>query len=260
MPAALGLRSVRNQARRNNVLLLPGAIKSNNPLGYWRLDEASGTLADSSGNNRTGTTAGTGQIYQGAPGGDGRYYMDMGNGSGGLIGMTDINAWSLDNASGLTIWVLCKPDSVAGTTAYNLITKGTTAQFEWGVTFNNGTAARLQCQAWTPAGLAIMSARGSGDTMTATWQAVCVAFPTPSTNAAIPLYRNNNTDITVNLNPGTANTYTNNGAQLSIGWRSDNPAGQYWQGGVAHCAVFAGQLSTTQIGRMMNAADADGWF
>lgn len=50
------------------------AVLVDSPLLYWKMDEASGNVIDSSGNGRDGTAAGAGRLYQQAGPGPGRPY------------------------------------------------------------------------------------------------------------------------------------------------------------------------------------------
>lgn len=249
---------VRSHLLRPN-LQLSQTIKGLAPLAYWPLNETSGTTAfDRSVNVRPGTYNGTGYILRGAPGPDGELYSDFGNGASSHVAFVDDNIWSLDNASGLTLFACIKPDTL-DTQQRAIITKGNTAAFEWFFTVNASTAGRIFAGAWTAAGLSIMSAIVTGDPLTLGWQVVVASLPTPATNAAIPMYRNKNTNTTTNQNPGNA-TYTNNAAAMQIGWRADSPANSYFTGGIANVAVFAGQLSDRSLRMLFDAARNDGWF
>ncbi len=238
-------------------LRLQAAIMALSPLGYWMLNEASGTTAtDKSGNARNGTYQGTGYTLQGATGGDGATYVDLGNGGNSSdVNIADDNVWSLSSPATRTFFTLIKPDSVAGTTALYFMSKGSASNYEWGLNINEGAGGRLVATVWTAAGAAINQSIASSPITTA-WQAIAVVLNA----SAIPkLFRNNNTDATTSsLNPG--GTATNQGAAVQIGWRADSPASGYFQGGQAHQVVFSGELTPTQIQTLMTAADLDGWF
>lgn len=242
---------------------LPAAILALSPVGYWKLDEPSGTTAvDSSGNGRDGTYVGSGYTLQGATGGDGNLYTDFGNGgASSRANIPDHDAWSVNTSSGLSVFVLMKPDSVSGTTALHALGKGGIGgtDFEWGLHICNGVAGRCQFWVLTAAGSGIQNGRMSGDPLTTNWQAVVAATGTPTSGAAYGFYRNSNTDIYTSIT-ASASTYTNGPDDLLIGWGSNTPATGYFQGGLAHVAIFAGQLNATQVDSLMDAADADGWF
>ncbi len=239
-----------------------GAIMALGPLGYWKLDEPSGTTAvDSSGNGRNGTYTGTGYTLQGAAGGDGLNYVDLGNGGNSShIAIASVNVFTANFTPGLTFFMLIKPDSVAGTTRQFIIAKqGTGVDAEWGYAINEGVAASMNGRVWSPAGAAVMKKVTSTNLITTAWQAVAFSHSTVSASNPIAIYRNNNTDISASEGLGSSSYSPATGA-VRIGWRGDSPAGQYWAGGMAHVAIFAGQLNSTQIGTMTTAAHNAGWY
>jgi hypothetical protein len=245
---------------------LPAAILALSPAGYWKLNEPGGTTAlDSSGNGRSGTYTGSGYTLQGASGGDGNTYVDLGNsGSSSHIAIADHNAWSVDTSSGLTVFMLLKPDSISPGTRRIPISKGTGSKYEWGtdcfVNDSLGAAAgRFLCNTWSAAGVRRNGAYSAGDPITTNWNAIAFVLPTTTTTGDVKVYRHGS-DITSNLGSSTSNAYVNNDAELRIGWRADSPSPGYWEGGIAHVAIFAGILNSTQIGTLMSAADADGWY
>lgn len=252
-----GNSRVRERARGRGVAL-DAAILSFGPKGYWQLNDSNNQATDYSGNARHGTYLGTGFTLQGATGGDGALYVDMGNAASSEISIADNNDWSANTASGITVIALIKPDSVGGTTTWNIFTKGTTAAFEWGLTANSGVAGRLNFTTWNATGVTLRRSDADGVLSTG-WQLVAANIDSPTTSSVINMYRNNATSIgTLSTSGGTP--YANNAAQLRIGWRADQPANQYFQGGMAHVALFAGQLTSVQIGTLMTAADDAGWF
>lgn len=245
---------------------LPTAIAALSPVGYWKLDEASGTTAtDSSGNGRNGTYTGSGFTLQGAAGGDGSSYADLGNAASSHILVADNNAWSIDTGPGLTVFMLVKPDNVNPGAQRHFVSKGAASNYEWGITYGvlpsgTPTSGAVSAAMWTAAGIGRTFSAMSGSPLTTSWQAVCFAFPGTSTTSWPLHYRNNNTDLTTSTGSSSSNAYVNGTAQLSLGWRNDSAANQYFQGGMAHVAIFGGWLNTTQIASLMTAADNDGWF
>jgi hypothetical protein len=238
---------------------LSAAILALSPLGYWKLDESSGTTAtDSSGNSRNGTYTGSGYTLQGATGGDGVNYADFGNGASSHVAIADNNVWSVDNASGLTVFLLIKADSVAASGQRHPISKGAASNYEWAYVVNATRSGWLGGRVWDPAGIGQTASHI--DTLTTSWNAVAMTLST-STDPLI--YRNSSTATSSVVSPeddSPGTTYTNGTAPVWIGWRADSAANQYHQGGLAHVAIFAGNLNSTQIGTMMTAADAEGWY
>ncbi len=240
---------------------LPPAIMALSPVGYWKLNEPSGTTAtDSSGNSRNGTYSGSGLTLNGATGGDGLLYADFGNGgNSSTVTIADNNAWSADTTTGLTFFMLIKPDSVAGTTQQHYLSKGGSPAFEWGFHINNGVGGRGQFWTLTAAGSAVQNGTMTGDPITTAWQAVVISLNAPSTNVAMTFYRNSNSDIYVRIT-AVASPYANGSGTLNIGWRADSPSGQYAAGGIAHVAIFGGFMSSGNVGSLMTAAHTDGWI
>lgn len=239
---------------------LPTAIMALSPIGYWKLDEPSGTTAtDSSGNGRNGTYTGSGFTLQGATGGDGNLYVDLGNGGNSShINFADANWQSINDGSGKkTIFLLAKPDSVAGTTRQFLISKGAGSNFEYGFAVNESSAGLINGRVWTSGGSGIQQSQGTVNAST-NWNAIAFCMNGVLNSDVIFIYRNG-TDITNNTG-SAASGYTNGTAALQIGWRADSPSGQYWMGGMAHVAIFDANLNSTQVGTLMSAADADGWY
>lgn len=241
---------------------LPAAILALGPLGYWKLQETSGTTAtDSSGNGRNGTYDESvgGLSLAAVAGPDGGNYPDFGSSNPGWVLIADNNVWSANTASGLSVFALIKPDSVSSTQARNIISKGnTSSQFEWAFSINAGVAGRLTYITWNAAGTTCR--RIDVDTVLSTnWQAVCGTIESPTTTATPVLYRDGS-DIGGTLATSGGTPYANGTAAVRIGWRDDQPAFQFFQGSLAHVALFAGELNSTQVGTLMSAADADGWY
>lgn len=240
------------------------AILALSPLGYWKLDEPSGTTAtDSSGNGRNGTYTGSGYTLQGAAGGDGVNYVDLGNGASSHINIADNDVWSINNGTaGLSAFALLKPDDVSGTTPKFWLSKyAGGSQGEWGYDINRSVGGRFIMTLHTAAGGVIVQSgtTGSGGTATTSWQAVVVTVSGVAFSDVFLLYRNNNTNLATVITSASG-TYANGTAPLRIGWRGDDPANNYWQGGIAHVALYDGVLTTTQVQTLMDAADNAGWF
>ncbi len=238
------------------------AILALAPVGYWKLDEsAGGTANDSSGNSRNGGyggTAGVGYTLAGVAGPD-KSYVNLGISAGGFIQIADNNAWSIGNAPGMTVFALVKPNSVAGTTRQIIAAKGSSSNYEYTMGANGVVAGRWEADYHNAAGANIAGEFTNGVMGTA-WQAVAVAFNNANYNDRFAIYRNSGTALTSTQPSLTNSTYANGAANLVLGWRDDVPASQYWQGGMAHVAFFAGALNSTQVGGLMAAAQRGGWF
>jgi hypothetical protein len=242
---------------RTQTTTLSAAILALSPVGYWKLNDTSGTTAaDSSGNSRNGASSGS-YTLEGNAGPDDDY-TDWGNGAASTSIVSDNNAFSANTAGGLTIFALINPDSVAGTTNKNIITKGQGSAFEWAFSICAGVAGRLTMIAWNLAGSTVR--RIDVDSIVTTgWQAVAARTESPTTTCNMWLFRNGS-DVGGTLATSGATPYANGTSPVYIAYRGDSPANQYWQGGLAHVAIFAGQLTDGQILSMMTAADNEGWF
>lgn len=233
---------------------LGDVIKSLRPVGYWPLDETGGTTAnDRSGFGRNGTYTGTGYTLANRAGADGVNYVSLGDGgNAGYIVISDNDAFTIATNSGLTVFCLAKPDSVAGTTNQSMMAKGNTGQFEWQLCANNAVAGRLGMFCWNTGGSTIRSA--TFDTVMSTaWQACLAIVPAPVTlSSLIHLFRN-----TTGLLPiygGGANTPVNGTSTVMLGHRSDLPANQHWDGGLAHCAIFPYAMNADSFVPLLRAA------
>lgn len=249
-------------------LALPSAILALSPLGYWPLNEgatvanASGTAVDASGNGRNGTYEKSTGTFANAVGPDGADYADFGNTNlTTSVRIADNNAWSVNNASGLTVVAMIKPDSVGGTTRQFVVAKGGSgsAKYEWDFYINFGVGGRIQYVVDGPSGN-VLQLEGFNNPVTTAWQAVAWSTPNGTQNTRGKVYRNSSTPLGTTQGATTAATYTNDTSELWIGWRQDGPGSQGFTGGIAHVAIFAGQMSDGNMGTIMSAADADGWF
>lgn len=240
---------------------LPAAILALSPLGYWKLNDTSGTTAvDSSGNGRNGTYTGTGYSLANIAGPDGGSYVNLdyaNTGNPGYIVIADNNVWSLNNASGLTMFACVSPDSVSGTTRQFILGKGTTSNYEYSWEANAAVAGREGFFINTSAGGTLRSDTTDSGVLSTGWQAVAMYSATPTTSSAIELRRNSNTELGSCTKTVGSGSYSNGTAELYLGYRKDLPSGQFWVGGMAHVAIFAGNVNLSTV---FAAADADGWY
>lgn len=245
-------------------LTLGPAIIALGPVGYWPLNEPSGTTAeDLSGNNRDGTYVeieGDPPTLTHVVGPDGANYVRFGQfttSGAGYVTIADNNAWSMNTASGLTIFACIKPDSVVDTTGDIIVSKGASGDYEWTFEANATVGGRLLLFTHNSAGSTIRSDVTNGGVLSTNWQAVACYSASPTSTSAIELRRNSNTELGDCTKAGFANTYTNEPSVLRIAWRGDNTANRFFQGALAHVAIFAGN---TDLSTVFAAADADGWF
>lgn len=238
---------------------LPQAIHALNPIGYWKLNEATGIDAiDYSGNGHHGTYTGSGYTLHGNVGDDGASYADFGNGASSYVAIPDHTDFTMTSA-GMTWFMLVDPDSVAGTTAQWIVTKAAASNFEWGMAGNNTAGGRFTGEVWNSAGTRITGQAATG--MTTGWQAL--AFRTNwggsiNQDDTFTACRNSGASLGSHLGGGSS-TVTNGTAEVRIGWRGDSPATGYWQGGIAHVAIFNTELSDDTLWNLMDLVWTNGW-
>ncbi len=244
---------------------LSQAIIALSPVGYWKLNDTSGTSAvDSSGNGRNGTYTTSGGGVSGytlggmaGPGVTGNYVYLSPSTAVGFIEIADNNAWSIDTAPGLTVFACIKPDSVASGDKF-ILAKGTTAQFEYGwVINNNSLGGRIALVTWSLIGNTIRRDDSDNAEVTTNWQAVAFYSASPTSTSTIELRRNSNTELSPVTKQGFVNTYANGTSTLMLGFRTDLPGATYWDGGMAHVALFAGNVNLATV---FAAAQREGWY
>lgn len=264
-----GLPNLASTSTDNTITFGPNtamqtAIAALTPVGYWILDESSGTTAfDSSGNGRHGTYAGSGYALQGIVGAGAVPYSKFGvGGVTGRVVVPDNAAFS--NATlglGMTFFGIVKPNSVTSTTTVDpLFDKGLTAstQREYNQSLNgSGADGRLNGGKSALNGSTIQVANAAGIITTA-WQAVAIVMPNSSGLRNL-LYRNDNTDRSTSYSGSATGSWADGSADLYIG-QYQYDATQFMKGGMAHMAIFAATLNATQIQTLMTAAQASGWF
>jgi hypothetical protein len=234
---------------------LRAAIVGLTPVGYWPLYDLASPPQDASGNARH-ASATTNVTYRAvAGGGPGMYPTIPLNGT---IPVADNNVWT-PGASGMTIFFITRPTALGASKVF--VSKFNTGAYEWAIE-QQGSSGVIQAAITSSAGVYIRSTTSPINTVVLnTWQAYCVTISGNTDAATITLYKNSNTAIagTSTASAG-AGTVANGTALLGLGYRQDIPATLGLVGSLAHVAIFTGVLSGANIGTIMNAADADGWF
>jgi hypothetical protein len=237
---------------------LDAAVLALSPLGYWKLDEPSGTTAvDSSGNGRDGTYSGTYTLANWT-GDNGELYADFG---GGRVSIGDNNVWSANTASGLTILAFIRPEAaeLASAQARFIVAKGSSGQYEYSM-FLGGVAGRIRQDFYDGSGSNMSHESTSGALTTPdVWNMVVSASVAPVYTQRFDLYVDSSTPVTSTQGAVSNVSYANGTAALQIGNRADNVANTWWNGGLANVALFAGKLNSTQVGSIRTGALADGW-
>lgn len=224
------------------------------PAGYWKLDETAGTTAvDSSGNGHTGTYTGSGYTLANKVAADGKSYVEFNvGGNPGYVVLTDDDVYTVGTNTGMTMFALVKPDSVSGTTLQAILGKSSGAHWEYGWFANHSVGGRLSMFQWRDDGNTIRAA-AFDSILTTAWQAVAVIIAPPTSTSRIDQFRNGVwLNSTMSSVVGTAQSNTI--APLWIGWSSDSTAGRQWDGGMAHVAIWPGQLTAADLAPIFLAA------
>lgn len=242
------------QGRVNNGALY-NAILALDPIAYWPLWESSGTTAeDVTGNGHDGTYTGT-YTLGGASGDDGRSYVDL---AGGYVTVPDDDDFSIDTHGGMTWFCLVIPDDVDTTGREFLISKGDgSGNYEWEFDINTFAGGDLRLAVYRNlGGTALTDERSNNAVDELVWNSVAARVGSPVEDADTDLYSGSPIELAIDGSSSGIGTYGNGTSQVVIGHRGDFPSGQNLAGGIAHVAVFAGEIDTTSL---FVAAFADGW-
>lgn len=236
---------------------LETAILALTPVGYWKLDETSGTAAtDLSGNGYHGTYTGT-YTLAGNTGDDSTGYVDLG---GGYITISDQDDFSIVTTGELTVIALVNPDSVSGTTRQFIASKGSADNYEWAQHLNFSVANRLESNIWGYTGSTYSGERLSSALTAGAWHLVGWSTNSVTFGDRHTVYRDSDIPATTTgFTSGSTPAPANRAAPVIIGQRGDFPTGQSWMGGIAHVAIFASKLGDAQVSGIRTAALSDGW-
>lgn len=229
---------------------LADVILSLDPVGYWKLNETSGTTAiDYSGSGRNGTYVGGYTLAA-----DGVTL----NGSTGYVDLGDRDQWSLNSSGeGITFFLLVRPTTTPAT-RQALIAKGAANAYEYAVTSIAPYTGQMEGSVNIPVGTPLASDITTGGPLTgAAWHAVAYAAPHPNPTPFIgDLYVNSGTPQATYQGSRTTGTYVNNASTARIGAREGS--GLYFNGRFRHAAIFPRKLTSLEVASLVNAASAEG--
>ena len=227
------------QNRRNNPILRPSfyptAVLADGPVGYWRLGEASGDAADSSGNGLTGT-AGTINantiIYRvaGAIAHDPNTAVNLNN--GGYFDMGNPALLQITGALTLEAWV---QGTGAGNWSGDIQSKRATGSVAWQLSF--GLAAFNQLSAKI-VGKQLNSSRNLNDRY---WHHVAMVY-IPSTSLSIYI----DGMLDVQSTSSIPASITNFAVSARIGGTSDGLS-SFSQGAVDEVALYSKAIDVTRL-------------
>lgn len=229
------------------------AILGLSPAGYWKLDDAASPPQDSSGNARH-ASATTGATYRTTAGGGPGSYVTMPTTN--KIPVTNNNAFEVTTAPGLTFFFLARP--TAAPASYSMFVCVGPSSWEYAI--QQQTDGSIHAYTMTSAGALVTRSETAAATMALNqWHAICVTISGTSTAATIDVYKNSNTALAKTVVTGAGSAPATNTAVMQIGAQTDVTTRGY-VGSMAHFAIFPGVMSGANIGTLMAAADADGWF
>lgn len=228
---------------------LAAAINALSPVGYWKLDETSGTTAfDSSGNGHHGTYTGTVTLNDrdGAPS----------FASGGNVIIPDHDDFTV-GAQGITLFGIGYITADSGTNSLYVM-KGAPDNYEWGLGVSwpdNGRTS--QASWWTLAGADFQGERTTTPHVKNQWVALAAAFGVPSTvGARFPLYVNSGSPPAT-IQPAAMSDAAKGNSTAPVTIARGSFEGVY-TGAVRHVAVFDKMLTAGEIGALMDHARAEG--
>lgn len=220
-------------------------IMNLSPVGYWPLsvaDVSGTTVFDRSGNGRNGTTTGSptmNRVFL-----DGRSYMDF-DGSDDLVSIADAAALSPEaGASGLlTVMCFGMRDITHGNIAF-MMTKGASGQYEYDLGISATNIVFGQC--YTLAG----TGSGTTDTVIAVgvsqWHHFACTYDKAANSQK--MYWNG----ALVASSAIAITAADGGGPLQFGRRADG-GGVFFNGAIAHGALFSTALTLAQINSIAQA-------
>lgn len=211
-----------------------GVVLRDGPVGYWPLDETSGTTAfDRSGNGRNGTYTGT--ITPGARSSALGRAPDFG---GGYIDIADNSAFSPQaGANGLLTIEAWAQIDVLGTLRY-IFTKGNGAGYEWATQANVGNF--YTGIVWNTGGGNAIGPVDGGVVNTSMHHIAWVA------SKAAPLGALYLDGVLVASTVTSPDTSSDGPSPVQIGRRGDGYANT-WDGLIQHVAIFPTALSAARI-------------
>lgn len=218
-----------------NLVNYAPVVLADTPLGYWRLDETSGTsAADSSGNGRTGTYTGGFTLNQTGALVDGNAALLL-NGSSGYVTMGDIAAFEFTGAFSVEAWVKFT------STSNFIVSKSLNTAAGWflGVT----ASGNVQFFAATAAIATVFNVQSGSAFNNGLYHHVVATWDGTTNANGVKLY----IDGVLNAQ-GTAGagTIAQNAAPFLIGAWHTTPA-SFFGGTVDEVAVYGAELSAARV-------------
>jgi len=241
-------------------LFLPGesvddAMLAMQPAGYWPIVETSGTsIADNSGNSRTGTSSGTVTLNNlTAP--DGRPAALFG---GGHIGISDNSAFSLDNlANGFSVLALVKFSSAPSGRMF-LVSKGGNGSTDYEWEFVGAASGNFTGTIQTQGGGTISGRTSTGNAVGTAWTLLAFSVQSTAASAPINLFKDSSSPV-AGSNTTSGSGYTNGASPVRIGARADN-ATTVMAGYIRNVCIVPEWVGRGAVQRVVLACQREGWF
>ncbi len=224
---------------------LSAAVMALSPLGYWKLDETSGTTAtDSSGNARHGAYVGSVVLNVAGSG-----FPDFPKSPSSYVEVPDDAAFSLDAAPGITVFALTYLTTLD--TSPRSITRKGNASGNYEHNFLKTTTNVTQWSTWNTAGTPLNFRIGAAAMSISTWHAAVgsITDGAGTGGTGITLYVDSGTPTSGSVG-GSGAGYANGTAPLRIG--------ETWAGSLGHVAIFPGVLTAGQVSGLIDAARTEG--
>lgn len=201
--------------------------------GYWKIDETSGTsVADSSGNSRTGTASRADILNQEA--------QSPQFGKCGLFVSANADVISIASHADFNFnssFSIVARFKKTADTHQCIVSKGRTGGYQWGV--YAGSSA-VTCTLWTQSGAVFMGVSKAGDYTDGNWHTVVATYD----GTTLRVYVDLDTVATSTSKSGT--WYTSGAANVCIGNRDDGVGA--FDGYIDDVALYNGKvISATEV-------------
>jgi hypothetical protein len=213
------------------------AVLADSPLGYWKLDEASGTTcADSSGNGRDLTYGGTPNFRNSGPPivGGASYAVGL-NGVNGEGATASYASWMLPTSFSLECWV--RSTASSGYPAIFGVANGRADSGQFILYIRSGTIKATFTNTF-----AASSEVTTGSGMTdGNWRHVVVTHDSSSGDFILYI---NGSSVASNSRIGTPQSVSQ---PISIGGCGSTTDSNWFSGDIAHCAYYGAALPAARV-------------
>lgn len=227
---------------------LPTAIMALSPIGYWKLNEPTGLPQDYSGNDRH--IVSFGGTMNSVAGPDGANYARRIS-SQQECREVDRDIWSPATSGILTVFMCVNLSGRNGSLNFTLGKWGATG-FEWAAGIKTDGALAVTRYNISGADVGELTSTTTPASANNVWH-VCSWVVNPAAAAASLFH--NGVKLATNTPSGVMNT--NGPLPLTV---LGGHVAQRMIGAGGHAAVFAGELSDTDIAGLHAAAVVDGWY